>query len=389
MRNLEVWKFGGASLADAAAIRRAAALIAAHAGPLVVVASALGGITDLLLEGAHRAAAQSGDEPSAPASVFLRRHRRAAKELVPPGSVRRALLATIDAAAREYRDLRGAVAVLGHLEPRTLDLLVSRGERMAATVLASAITRAGRRSVYVDATQFVVTDGDPGSDAADLPAAARQSRRILRPVLDLSTIAVVPGFIGHAPDGSAPTLGRGGSDLTATLLGRSLGARRVVLWKDVPGILTADPRLVPDARLLPRLHHREAAEVAHYGAKVLHPRALIPIAGTRTVLHVRSFLDPSSPGTEVSARRALEGYPVKALAIVQGQAIITVAGKGMVGVHESRARTFTAVDAERLSVSKSFRPHLKAPSASRAGGQAPRGCTGGARRVPRGNWRAV
>ena len=99
-----------------------------------------------------------------------------------------------------------------------------------------------------------------------------------------------------APDGSVTTLGRGGSDLTATLLARALGARRVVLWKDVPGILTADPRLVPDARLIPQLHHREAAEVAHYGAKVLHPRALIPIAGTRIVLHVRSFLDPEQPG---------------------------------------------------------------------------------------------
>jgi aspartokinase/homoserine dehydrogenase 1 len=353
-RNLEVWKFGGASLADAAAIRRAATLIAAHTGPLVVVASALGGMTDLLLGGAHRAAAQSGDDPAGPASVFLRRHRQAAKDLVPPGTARRALLATIDAAAREYRDLCGAVAVLGHLEPRTLDLLVSRGERISASVLAAAVSRAGRRSIYVDATQFVVTDGHHGSAAPDLPATARHARRILRPIMERSTIAVVPGFIGHAPDGSVTTLGRGGSDLTATLLGRSLGARRVVLWKDVPGILTADPRLVPDARLLPRLHHREAAEVAHYGAKVLHPRALIPIAGTRTVLHVRSFLDPSSPGTEVSARRALEGYPVKALAIVQGQAIITVAGKGMVGVHGIAARTFTAVDAERLSVSTIF-----------------------------------
>ena len=165
---------------------------------------------------------------------------------------------------------------------------------------------------------------------------------------------MVPGFIGHAPDGSVTTLGRGGSDLTATLLARALGAARVSLWKDVPGILTADPRLVPDARLIPQLHHREAAEVAHYGAKVLHPRALIPIAGTRIVLHVRSFLDPEQPGTEVSARRSLATYPVKALAIVRGQAIVTVAGKGMVGVHGIAARTFVAVDAERLSVSTIF-----------------------------------
>jgi aspartokinase/homoserine dehydrogenase 1 len=353
-RQLEVWKFGGASLADANAIRRAASIIASHGGPLVVVASALGGITDLLLGGAHRAAAKSGDDPAGVASAFLRRHRQAAKDLVPAGAARRALLATIDAAAREYRDLCGAVAVLGHLEPRTLDRLVSRGERMSAAILAAAISRAGRRAVYVDATEFVVTDGHHGSAAPDLAATARLARRTLLPSTRRGPIAVVPGFIGRAPDGSVTTLGRGGSDLTATLLGRSLGAGRVVLWKDVPGILTADPRLVPDARLLPRLHHREAAEVAHYGAKVLHPRALIPIAGTRTVLHVRSFLDPSSPGTEVSARRALEEYPVKALAIVHGQAIITVAGKGMVGVHGIAARTFTAVDAERLSVSTIF-----------------------------------
>ena len=138
------------------------------------------------------------------------------------------------------------------------------------------------------------------------------------------------------------------------MLARSLGAQRVVLWKDVPGILTADPRIVPDARLIPQLHHREAAEVAHYGAKVLHPRALIPVSGTRIALHVRSFVDPTQPGTEVSARQSLKGYPVKAIATLPGQAIVMVAGKGMVGVHGIAARTFTAVDAEGLSVSTIF-----------------------------------
>jgi aspartokinase/homoserine dehydrogenase 1 len=167
-------------------------------------------------------------------------------------------------------------------------------------------------------------------------------------------VVVVPGFTGRAPDGSSTTLGRGGSDLTATLLGRALGARQVVLWKDVPGILTADPRLVPDARLIPELHQREAAEVAHYGAKVLHPRALIPIAGTRTTLVVRSFVEPDRPGTEISVRHVMKGYPVKAVAVLPTQAVVTVAGKGMVGVHGIAARTFGAVDAERLSVSTIF-----------------------------------
>jgi aspartokinase/homoserine dehydrogenase 1 len=351
---LEVWKFGGASLADADAIQRAAALVAEHDGRLVVVASALGGITDLLIDGAQQAARGAAKEAVSRASTFLQRHRQAVKALLPPGRKRRGLLARMDEAAREYRDLCGAVSVLGHLEPRTMDLLVSRGERMSAALLAEAVAAHGRRAAYVDATEFVSTDGQHGGAAPDLPRTARAARRLLAPLIQRRIVPVVPGYIGRAADGSVATLGRGGSDLTATLLGRSLGARQVVLWKDVPGILTADPRLVPDARLLSHLHHREAAEVAHYGAKVLHPRALIPIAGTRIVLHVRSFLNPSSPGTEVSAQRGVEGYPVKALAIVHGQAIVTVAGKGMVGVHGIAARTFTAVDAERLSVSTIF-----------------------------------
>jgi aspartokinase/homoserine dehydrogenase 1 len=353
-RDLEVWKFGGASLADAPAIRKAAGLIAAHRGPLVVVASALAGITDMLLQGAHFAETGSSGDARRTAAALLRRHRQVARELLPRGSERRRLLATIDAAAREYRDLCVAVGALGHLAPRASDLLLSRGERIAAAILTAAIGRAGRRATYVDAADCISTDGQHGGAAPDLPETSRRARRILTPIVRGRSTPVVPGFIGRAPDGSLTTLGRGGSDLTATLLARTLGARQVVLWKDVPGILTADPRLVTDARLIPQLHHREAAEVAHYGAKVLHPRALIPIAGTRIQLHVRSFLDPSRPGTEVSARRSLQKYPVKALAIVRGQAVVTVAGKGMVGVHGIAARTFAAVDAERLSVSTIF-----------------------------------
>ncbi len=353
-RGVEVWKFGGASLADARAIQRAAGLIGPHPGPLVVVASALAGVTDLLLEGARHAAAGKPAEATRVAATLLKRHREIARELLPAGPARRKLHATIDVYAREYRELCGAIAVLGHIPPRASDILVSRGERMSAALLAAVLTRAGRAAQYVDAAEIVVTDGQHGGAAPLLQETGRRARRALRPLLNAGTTPVVPGFIGQGPDGSVTTLGRGGSDLTATLLAAPMGARTVVLWKDVRGILTSDPRLVPDARLIPQLHHREAAEVAHYGAKVLHPRALIPIAGTRIVLHVRSFLDPEAPGTEVSARRSMSTYPVKALAIVRGQAIVTVAGKGMVGVHGIAARTFTAIESEKLSVSTIF-----------------------------------
>jgi aspartokinase/homoserine dehydrogenase 1 len=351
---LEVWKFGGASLAGVAEIEKAVALIAAHPGPLAIAASAFAGVTDLLLEGARHAQARRDRDVARTAAALLRRHRDVVKALVPAGPARRALLATVDAAAREYRDLCTAIGLIGHMTPAVSDRLVSRGERLSAQVLAAALNRTGRRALYVDAEDIVATDGVHGGAAPHLTDSARRARRLIRPLLSRRTIAVVPGFIGRAPDGTVTTLGRGGTDLTATLLARALGARRVVLWKDVPGILTADPRVVPDARLIPQLHHREAAEVAYYGAKVLHPRALIPLSGTRSVLQVRSFIDTNLTGTEVSARRSLRTYPVKAVATVRDQAIVTVSGKGMVGVHGIAARTFAAVEAERLSVSTIF-----------------------------------
>jgi aspartokinase/homoserine dehydrogenase 1 len=335
-----------------------------------------------LLEAAEHAVAGRLDAAEKAAETFRQRHHAAARIAVKDRTALRDVQAAFDRSATEFGELCRAVSVLRHLEPRTRDAMVCRGEQLAARLLTAAIASqqpsafakatadkqalrpqaASRKSqavsrkpsAFVDALSIVRTDDAHGGAAPLIPETAAEARRALKPLLAAGVIPVVTGFIGRAPDGSITTLGRGGSDLTATLLGRVLGARRVVLWKDVPGILTADPRLVPDARLIPELHHQEAAEVAHYGAKVLHPRALIPISGTRITLHVRSFINPDQPGTEVTARHVLPGYPVKALALLPGQAVVTVAGKGMVGVHGIAARTFAAVDAARLSVSTIF-----------------------------------
>jgi aspartokinase/homoserine dehydrogenase 1 len=227
---------------------------------------------------------------------------------------------------------------------------VSRGERLASALLAAVVPR----TRLVDPMEIVATDGHHGGASADMDATRRAARRVLGPLLARGLTPVVPGFFGASPDGSVATLGRGGTDLTATLLARALSAAEVVLWKDVIGILTADPRDVPEARVIPDLHRREAAEAAYFGAKVLHPRALIPLEGTRTTLRVRSFLDPEQPGTSVTARRGDVRYPVKALATIRGQALVTVAGKGMMGVPGIAARTFAAVHAAGLSVSTIF-----------------------------------
>ena len=341
--SLEIWKFGGAALADARAIQKAADRIVEHDGPLIVVASALAGVTDLLLSA----------NPDA-GETLRRKHTQAARALVPAGAARRRLLQAIDDSAREYRDICVAMRTLGDLSPRAVDTLAARGEQLSARLLAAALVARRRRAKYVNALELIHTNGVHGGATPLLDETRRAARRVLRPLVAAKTIAVVPGFIGRASDGSVTTLGRGGTDLTATVLARSLGAKQVMLWKDVPGIMTADPRMVSDARVIPQLHHREAAEVAHYGAKVLHPRALVPITGSRITLRVRSFIDPSLPGTEVSARQSSKAFPVKSLAMLPAQAVITVAGRGMVGVHGIAARTFASVSAEGLSVSTIF-----------------------------------
>src|SRR5438876_474612 len=347
-----IHKFGGASLADAAGVRRAVEIVLTHRpGPQVVVVSAMGGVTDALLEAARRATRGETSQVRAAAETLRAQHTRAARALVPAGGRLDALLARIDAAVDELKPLGGGLGILRELTARTIDYLVARGERLSALVFAAALEAAGCLVAYVDATDVIQTDGTFGNASPDLRRTERAARRVLRPFLARRAVPVVPGFLGAAPDGQVATLGRGGSDLTATLLARVLGAREVSLWKDVPGLLTADPRIVPDARVVPQVHVREAAELAYYGAKVLHPRALIPVLKRPVAIRIRPFADPTSLGTEISRRRTLEQYPVKALSAIPGQALLTVTGSGMLGVPGIAARTFAAVHHEGISVS--------------------------------------
>src|SRR6266571_1774759 len=347
-----IHKFGGASLADAAAIGHAVGIVRAQRpDPLVVVVSAMSGVTDALLDGAARAARGDAGHVRAMAESLRAQHATAARALVPAGARLEELLRLIDAAFAELEQVAGGLGVLRELTPRTTDYLAARGERLSARLFAAALDAAGCPAAYVDAAEIVQTDGTFGNASPDLRRTERSARTVLRPLLARGVVPVVPGFLGAAPDGQVATLGRGGSDLTATLLARVLGAREVSLWKDVPGLLTADPRIVPDARVVPQVHVREAAELAYYGAKVLHPRALVPVIKRSVAIRIRPFADPGSLGTEISRRRTLDQYPVKALPAIPGQALLTVTGSGMLGVPGIAARTFAAVQHEGISVS--------------------------------------
>lgn len=348
---LEIHKFGGASLADPAAVRHAVGIIRDRPFPRVVIVSAMAGVTDLLLEAAAKSRAGDLDGAARIAQVLKDRHHSAARALAPAGPARAELIAFVDSQITELETLAKGLSILRELTPRTSDFLVARGERLSARLVTAAMLAAGIKTRYVDATHVVRTDAGFGNASPDLDATDQLMRKALKPLLNQGITPVVPGFIGASAEGDLTTLGRGGSDLTAALAGRALGAARVNLWKDVPGLLTADPRVVPDARVLPQLNVREAAELAYYGAKVLHPRALIPVVGRKVPLFVRPFADGMSEGTEVSERETGLDVPVKALSAAPSQALVTVEGNGMLGVPGVAARTFAALKREDISVS--------------------------------------
>jgi aspartokinase/homoserine dehydrogenase 1 len=348
----QVHKFGGASLESGPAIAHAISIIRAQRpAPLVVVVSAMAGVTDALLELATAASRGEAARAVRAAGALHTKHVAAARSLLPAGRALDEVLRYVESAFGELDQLSAGLVALRELTSRTSDYIVARGERTSARLVVAGLEAAGIHSAYVDAVDIVKTDGTFGNASPDMPLIERCARKVLGPLLARGVIPVVPGFLGAAPGGQVATLGRGGSDLSATLLARALGAREASLWKDVPGLLTADPRHVPEARVVAQLHLREAAELAYYGARVLHPRALIPVMRKNIAIRIRPFADPASPGTEISRRRTLDAYSVKAISAIPGQALLTVAGSGMLGVPGIAARTFTAVRRENVSVS--------------------------------------
>jgi bifunctional aspartokinase / homoserine dehydrogenase 1 len=358
---LHVHKFGGAALADAAAMLRAAEIVQVRREvPSVVVASALAGVTDALVALVHHA--REGDAQAVGESLgtLRERHWRVLRELLASSASSAAgespLLETeehcLDASFRSLAGELASITDARQASPFQTDSVLSYGERLSARFLTAALTNIGLLSHLVDATDVLLTDGRHGNAAPDLARTTTAARERLVPLLQQGVIVVLPGFIGAGGDraNDVVTLGRGGSDLTATVLARALGAREVHLWKDVPGILTADPRVVPTARVVAQLTVREAAELAYYGAKVLHPRALTPVVeGMRVV--VRPFANPESEGSVITVRASSGGSPVRALSAIQEQAIVTVSGNGMIGVPGIAARTFGALAKAGTSVS--------------------------------------
>ena len=349
-----VHKFGGAALSDAAAITNVGMLLAAHTMEQrqVVVTSALQGVTNQLL--AAITCATAGDHAAARsiAAELRTRHIEVARGVLTDETApaaHDALLVRINAACDELVaqfDSMHADAESGALS----DVILAHGERLAAQIVCAMLVQGGMASVVVDGATLVQTDGRHGHAAPDLARTDATARAVLEPCFATALTVVVPGFIGAGRDGEVVTLGRGGSDLTATVIARALDAHEVILWKDVPGCMTADPRIVPEARVVPLLDAREASELAYYGAKVLHPRTLLPLRAGMT-LRLRPFADPAAAGTTIVVGRMSRGAPVRAISGMSQQALVAVSGTGMLGVPGVAARVFGALATSHISVS--------------------------------------
>src|SRR5690349_18985716 len=325
---MEVMKFGLVSVGEMARLREMARLVnEAHAdgSALVVVCAALGGITDKLI-GAARAAASGHEAVVEEARRELwSRHRALAEKLAADEWEREALY-------REWADLlkifdrfTRSIATLGEHSPRSIDAVAALGERFATHLVATALRQAGVSARTVDATDLIVTDNHYGGA---WPFPAESSERIrarLGPLLQSRIVPVITGYIGATREGIVTTLGRGGGDYSATLIGAALGADEVSIWTDVDGILTADPKIVPDARTLPELSYAEAAEIATFGPEILHPRALTPVAERGIPLRIRNVLRPELPGTLVVAEPRPTEHAAHTIISARGLSLLSVA----------------------------------------------------------------
>jgi aspartokinase/homoserine dehydrogenase 1 len=349
---LRVMKFGGTSVGDASCMAKVAEIVRAalRDNDVVVVVSAMGGVTNKLIEAATHS--EAGDRKPV-ATIFeelRKRHDAVVNTLSSTAAERTRIGHKMQEIFEEGQRLCEGTVLLRELTPRVRDSISSLGERLSAPLVAAALAEHGVVSEAIDATELVVTDSDYGAADPRMNLTRERCHARLRPLLQQSIVPVVTGFIGATAEGVLTTLGRGGSDYSATILGAALDADEVIIWTDVDGLLTADPRLVPGACTVPEISYREAAELAHFGAKVLHPKTLRAVMRCGIPLWIRNTFAPEKPGTKITPMGPPSGGGVKALTAIGDVALITVGGPGIVGVPDVLGRTFATTAAVRADV---------------------------------------
>jgi aspartate kinase len=351
-----VMKFGGTSVQDAVAINRVADIVASKARQKpVVVASAMARVTDNLL-GIARAAA---DRKFSAASDLVRelrsRHLAVASELLAEVPAANAYsLKNVEADVSQLFDelerMAQSVATLGELTPRSRDAIASFGERLSTLIITAAFRARGIQAELVDSRKFLITDDNFGAAAPDMQETERRAKSILLPIIESGRVPVAQGFIGSTPKGVTTTIGRGGGDYSASIIGAAVGADSIEIWTDVDGLMTADPRLVPEARRIRVISFAEAAELSYFGAKVLHPSTVLPAIERKIPVHIFNTQNPASEGTLISAEAHPSRNCVKSIAFKRGTTIINVTSTRMLQAYGFLSAIFGVFDRHQTSV---------------------------------------
>jgi aspartate kinase len=370
-----VQKFGGTSVADPEAIERLIQIVRTARsrdgrGPAVVV-SAMSGVTDALLAIAAAAGAGRVDDALSRLEQLRERHLSAAR-LLAPGESNKGLGTQIGAHFDDLVALARALAVLREVSPRTLDVVAAAGELLSSRIVTAALAEAGVPSEWVDARRAIITSGDHTRAlplAAETDAALRAS---VLAVIDAGRVPVLGGFVGSTVDGHTTTLGRGGSDYSAAIVGAGIGAREIQIWTDVDGMLTADPRVISSPRLVPHLSFAEAAELAYFGAKVLHPSTILPAVERNIPVRILNSRKADGAGTMITAEPPPSSMPLTALACKRDVTVVDITSSRMLMAYGFLRRVFevferytTAVDVVTtsevtVSVTVDDRRHLEA-----------------------------
>lgn len=349
-----VMKFGGTSVGSIEAIQQVKDIVVKVMKENwlpVIVLSAMSGVTDQLLQSVEMAKNRRFDSVLQTASILTSRHYEVIDALVTQEERRMAVRQQIDAIITNFTEYCRAIDIIGEATPRVLDAIAGMGEMLIVRIFAEVLNCHGVDAKAMDASKLIVTDRVYQNAHPDLKQTQQRINENLLPVIRSKIVPVVTGFIAATEDGVITTLGRGGSDYSAAIIGAGLQAEEVWIWTDVDGVMTADPRIVANAKTIQQLTFREIGELAYYGAKVVHPKTMQPLIEAGIPIWVKNTFNPAGPSTLlVQDQTATRNGAIKAVTSIKGQSLITIEGRGMLGVPGVAARAFGAVAATGTSV---------------------------------------
>ena len=339
---MKVLKFGGTSVGTVASLKNVKQIVESGSKPAIVVVSALGGVTDMLIA-TSKLATEGNPEYQTSFDNIVKRHYDIIDNLVPEAD-RDEIISRVDVLFEELSNIYRGISLIKDLSERSLNIVVSYGERLSSLIISKII----KNATLFDSREFIKTVYEGGKNVLDTETTARLVDKTFRNTN--FEIALVPGFISTDIEGHITNLGRGGSDYTASILAANLNAETLEIWTDVDGFMTADPRLIDSAYVIDKLSYVEAMELCNFGAKVIYPPTIYPAFHKDIPLVIKNTFNPTAPGTLVSDSTSLEGKPIKGISSINDTCLITVTGLGMVGIVGINARIFNTLARNGVSV---------------------------------------